>query len=181
MDTLLITQVSLSVLALVLSALISFGANHYARRVQQRKSLAKSRYYLIRRIISFCVVILALSMIILIWGIDLKNLWVSVTGVLAMIAVAFFAVWSLVGNMLAGVLIFFTSPFKINDLIEIMPEGISGKVIAINTFFTLLVDSEGNHINIPNSLFFQKYIKQIRHPRKSEDKGRVDEAHPEKA
>jgi small-conductance mechanosensitive channel len=79
-----------------------------------------------------------------------------------MIAVAFFAVWSLVGNILAGIIIFFTEPFKINDQIEILPENIKGKVIAINTFFTLLHDEEHNIINIPNSMIFQKFVKKIK-------------------
>ena len=84
------------------------------------------------------------------------------TGILALIAVAFFAVWSLVGNILAGMIIYFTTPFKINDLIEVMPDGIKGKVLTINTFFTVLIDEDDNYINIPNSLFFQKYVRNIK-------------------
>jgi small-conductance mechanosensitive channel len=83
-------------------------------------------------------------------------------GILAMVAVAFFAVWSLVGNILAGIILYFTTPFKINDNIEILPDGIKGKVLAINTFYTVLLDEDNSYINVPNSLCFQKYIRNIK-------------------
>jgi len=49
-----------------------------------------------------------------------------------------------------------------NDTIEVLPDGIKGKVLAINTFYTIIADEEENYINIPNSLFFQKYVKNFR-------------------
>jgi len=102
---------------------------------------------------------------VLVWGINVKSLWFSVGSVLAMIAVAFFAVWSLIGNILAGVILFFTTPFKVNDTIEIMPDEIRGKVLAVNTFFTVLSDEEQNLISVPNSVFFQKYTKRMKKER----------------
>ena len=97
--------------------------------------------------------------LISVWGINVKNLWISITSILAVIAIGFFAIWSLLSNICAGVILFFTSPFKVDDYIEILPENITGKVLAVNLFFALLEDDEGYHINVPNSLFFQKYIK----------------------
>ena len=35
-------------------------------------------------------------------------------------------------------------------------------VLAINTFYTVLQDADNNYINIPNSLFFQKYIRVVK-------------------
>ncbi len=134
----------------------------YARKTQRKLRIQDRRYFDLKRIMILFSAALFIASLILIWGIDLKNLWVSVAGMLAMIAVAFFAVWSLIGNILAGLILFFTSPFKINDTIEIKPEGVKGKVLAINTFYTLLVDENDDHINIPNSLFFQKYIVKLR-------------------
>jgi len=100
--------------------------------------------------------------LILIWNVNVKNVWVSLTGIMALVAIGFFAVWSLVGNILAGIIIYFTSPFKIEDTIEVMPDGICGTVLAINTFYTVLLDSDGNYISVPNSLFFQRYIRLIK-------------------
>ena len=154
----LIVSVALLFFTVVCFQLFKF----YARKTQNKLKLQDTRYFAIKRFITFAFTGLFFALLILIWGINLKNLWVSITGVVAMIAVAFFAIWSLISNILAGLIIFFTSPFKINDTIEIKPENIKGKVLAINTFYTLLMDDGGNHINVPNSLFFQKFIIKLK-------------------
>jgi small-conductance mechanosensitive channel len=130
-----------------------------AKKTQQKLGIRKSRYFAIRRMMTFVEILLAAGLLLLIWQISLRNVWVSLTGVLAVTAIAFFAVWSLVGNILAGIILYFTSPFKIEDEIEVMPDEIRGTVLAINTFYTVLLDENGGYINIPNSLFFQKYIR----------------------
>jgi len=133
-----------------------------ARKTQEKKGMRESRYFATKRLLSIASLFIICLLLILVWDVNIKNVWVSITSILAMIAIAFFAVWSLVGNILAGVIIYFTSPFKLDDLIEVMPDGIRGRVLTINTFYAVLQDDEGNYINVPNSLFFQKYIKVIR-------------------
>jgi len=135
---------------------------HAAKKTQQKKGIRQSRYFATKRLLSVASLFVICLLLILVWDVNIKNVWVSITSILAMIAIAFFAIWSLVGNILAGVIIYFTSPFKLDDLIEIMPDGVRGRVLTINTFYAVLQDDEGNYINIPNSLFFQKYIKVIR-------------------
>jgi len=95
------------------------------------------------------------------WGINIESVWVMVTSILALIAIGFFAVWSLLSNVLAGVLLFFTGIIRIGDSIEILPDNIKGKVVKVGTLFTLLKDEESNVFSIPNNLLFQKYIKKI--------------------
>lgn len=130
-----------------------------AKKVMETNTLSETRYVLIRKLLGAAAAITALITLSYIWGVEIGNLWVSITGIAAMVAIGFFAVWSLVGNVLAGILIYFTSPFKIGDDIELLPEAISGRVVSIDTLFTLLRDPEGSYVNIPNSLFFQKFIK----------------------
>ncbi|MBU1045260.1 MAG: mechanosensitive ion channel family protein [Candidatus Omnitrophica bacterium] len=162
LDKILITKMMWTVLFLLGIFFMSVLTKSKVKQIQEEKQLAKSRYYTIKRLVSIFSVILAIVLMVALWGINIRHLWVSITSVLAMIAVAFFAVWSLVGNILAGIIIFFTEPFKINDRIEVLPENIKGKVIAINTFFTLIHDEEDNIINIPNSMVFQRFVKRLK-------------------
>ncbi|MFH1416110.1 MAG: mechanosensitive ion channel family protein [Elusimicrobiota bacterium] len=141
-------------------------AKYKARKTQEKLNLDKSRYLLIKRLISMFSFLFIFAVLIFVWGINLKQVWLTLSGVAAMVAIAFFAIWSLLGNILAGVLLYFTAPFRINDNIEVSPDGITGKVIAINTFYTVLMDEDEAFICIPNTLFFQKYIKNYK------DKGR---------
>ncbi|MDD5070403.1 MAG: mechanosensitive ion channel [Candidatus Omnitrophica bacterium] len=162
MENILFTKVIVSVIVFLFVFAVSFWAKVETKKIQREKKLARNRYYTIKRLINLFSLVILVALFVIIWGIKIKNLWVNLTGILAMIAVAFFAVWSLIGNILAGIIIFFTSPFKANDEIEILPDNVKGKVLAINTFFTLISDAEENIISIPNSILFQKYIKKIK-------------------
>jgi small-conductance mechanosensitive channel len=164
MDYVIIQRIVYSAITMLAIYLLLQLLKRYARQTQRKFHIRKSRYFAIRRLLTVFSLLLSLVVLILIWNVDLKHVWVSATGVLALIAVAFVAVWSLVGNILAGVIIYFTSPFKIEDTIEVMPDGIRGSVLAINTFYTVLLTEQQNYINVPNSLFFQKYIQVIRTP-----------------
>lgn len=154
-----------SIIALFIITVLFQFIKYYTKKTQRKLNLKMNRYFAIRRFTSLFSILLFFIFLVFIWGIDFSNIWISLTGFVAMIAVAFFAVWSLIGNILAGLILYFTSPFKIDDTIEIMPDEIKGKVLAINTFFTLLIDDNENYINIPNSLLFQKYLINIKSKR----------------
>ncbi len=147
---------------IVVIHLVSYLLKRLAKQTQIRHQIRQSRYFAIKRLMTTSAVFLSALALLLIWDVNIKHAWVSLTGILALVAIAFFAVWSLVGNILAGVIIYFTAPFKTDDTIELLPDQIRGMVLAVNTFYTVLLDADKNYINIPNSLFFQKYIKVIR-------------------
>lgn len=147
---------------LIAIQLLSHLFKRFAKRTQQRFNIRQSRYFAIKRLLTLSSLFISGLVLLLIWDVNLKHVWVSLTGLLALIAVAFFAVWSLVGNILAGVILYFTAPFKIDDTIMVLPDEVGGTVLAINTFYTVLIDENKNYINIPNSLFFQKFVKVIK-------------------
>jgi len=149
-------------LVILVINLIFHFLKYYARKTQRKFGIRKSRYFATRRLLNAAALVLSVLALVFIWELSLRNIWVSATGILAMIAIAFFAIWSLIGNILAGLIIYFTSPFKLEDEIELSPDEVRGTVLAINTFYTVLIDEDGNYVNIPNSLFFQKYIRVIR-------------------
>ncbi|MDA3799726.1 MAG: mechanosensitive ion channel family protein [Kiritimatiellae bacterium] len=169
-----INKVILSVVILLIIYLFSNLLKITAKRTQQKFKIRKSRYFAIRRFFTTASILLMFFSLILIWNVNIKNVWVSLTGIMALVAIAFFAVWSLVGNILAGIIIYFTSPFKIEDTIEVMPDGICGTVLAVNTFYTVLLDTDGSYISVPNSLFFQKYIRLV----KKQDKNQHSKSLP---
>ena len=103
----------------------------------------------------------ALVAIVLMWGVSIENVWVSIAGILGLVAIGFFAVWSILSNIFAGIVLFFNRPFKIEDTIELLPDGIKGRVKDINGFFVLLEDEDGHTITIPNNLVFQKIVKNL--------------------
>lgn len=102
-------------------------------------------------------------------GIGLGNLWVFISAILAMVAVGFVAVWSVISNILCTMLLLILKPFRIGDELEILDTAnpnniISGKAVDINIVYTTLEQSGGRGkipsiVLVPNNIFFQKYIR----------------------
>ena len=101
--------------------------------------------------------------IVSIWGIKTEQLFLFITSVLTVIGVAFFAQWSILSNITAGIIVFFSSPFKIGDTIKILDKDfpIEAKIVDIKSFYTLLKTAEGQEITLPNNLLLQKGIEII--------------------
>ncbi len=103
-------------------------------------------------------------------GVSAQILWTALTGFVAVAAIAFFAIWSVLSNLFCALLIFTLRPFRIGDCLEIIEgadkSGVSGRVQAINLFYCTLEDltEEGTNalVQVPNSLFFQKAVRRWR-------------------
>lgn len=112
------------------------------------------------RVILSIINIFWFSLLIMIWGIDPGNIWVAISSMFAIIGVAFFAQWSILTNITAGIIIFFTSPFKIGDKIDVLEKDapVEATIEDILTFHTHLRTNDGELIVYPNSLFLQKGV-----------------------
>lgn len=120
------------------------------------------------KIIRYGLIMIGMASLVFIWGVNIHNVWVFITGTVGMVAIGFFAVWSILSNILAGVLLFISDPFRLNDHIAVLPEDIRGKVVDMKLLFVVLKDDEGNVIHIPNNIMFQKFIKKLHQPQKTE-------------
>lgn len=104
-------------------------------------------------------------------GVSATVLWTALSGFVAVAAVAFFAMWSVLSNLLCAILIFTVGPFRLGDVVELVDTtdkpGVKGRVVAINLLYTTLVESAeaGNGsamVQVPNSLFFQRSVRRWR-------------------
>lgn len=128
-------------------------------RFATRRKINKSRLHFIQKLTYYTLIILALLALVVIWGIA-ENVAVFISGVLGLIAIGFFAVWSMLSNILAGFFLFLSDPFRIDDEIVVLPEEISGKVREIKLLFVVLENQQGDILHIPNNFLFQKVIKK---------------------
>jgi len=102
----------------------------------------------------------AMLVLIVISGVDTRNLFVALSSVFAVIGVALFAQWSILSNITAGIIIYFSAPFKIGDYIRILDKDmpIEARVEDIFTFYTHLRTKDGGIHIFPNALLLQKAI-----------------------
>ena len=139
-------------------------------RVSERYRLPGEFNFVTQRALSFVVYVSAWLLALERLGVSGAVLWSALTGFAAVAAVAFFAAWSVLSNIFCSLLIFTTGIFRLNDRIEILENGekagLKGRVIDINLIYTTLEESgnerEGTLLKVPNSLLFQRVLRQWR-------------------
>ena len=89
----------------------------------------------------------------------LVNAWGMLSAVLAMVAIGFFAVWSVLSNLMCTLYLLVARPFRVGDTVEVFPETLKGRVIDLSFTFTTLRQEDGDLIRLPNNQFLQKVIR----------------------
>ena len=144
------------VLLLILKVVVKIVVAKYGRYIH----IHEIRIGLVKRVLSIMLNIMLIFSLAMIWGVEPKNLLLSLSSVLAFIGVALFAQWSVLSNVTAGLIMFFTAPFRIGDSINIIDKDmpIKATIESIESFYTHIRTDENELIVIPNSLFLQKIV-----------------------
>ena len=156
--TLILTASVIAGLLIVikLSTKILFG-------IAKRKQVPEKRIYYINRFFNLFYIIAALFTIAFVWSVDIKGLSLIASSVFAIIGVALFAQWSILSNVTASIIIFFTFPAKVGDRVRILAgdNTVEGRVREIALFQIEIIDDEGNIILYPNNLLLQNPVVKI--------------------
>lgn len=160
-----------SIVTLVVVLILKFGFTKAARKVGKIGDFNKVRTNLIIKYISIALTIIGVAALMLIWNDYFKDLGVLLSSIFAVIGVALFAQWSILSNITAGVIIFFSYPFKIGNTIRIMDKEINDtENLAKDAFIIedirafhlhLRKKSNGEMLTYPNSLVMQKGIAVV--------------------
>jgi small-conductance mechanosensitive channel len=131
--------------------------------IAKRREVNIHRTALIVRYINTLITFLVLFAILLIWGIEPNQVALVFSSVFAVIGVGLFAIWSILSNVTAGVILYFYYPFKIGDKIKILDKDfpIVATIEDIQAFHLHLRTDEGELITYPNNLILQKSIALV--------------------
>ena len=150
---LLIAAVLLTLTVLAAGAVSGFLARPLYRFTDSE--LVRS---VLRKLVYAVVLLLGLYLFLRITGLTRIALGlISGTGILGL--VVGFAFRDIAENFLASLLISVQKPFRLGDVIGV--DGHTGVVQAVTTRGTVLVDFEGNHIQIANSTVYKNTIKNF--------------------
>jgi len=155
-----------TVIFIILSVIIRKLNKRYARA----SHLSEHRTNLISKYIDFFIMTVYVVIIIAVWGLKAENLFQYLGGILTIIGVAFFAQWSILSNITSGIILFFSFPFRIGDVIKVHDKDfpIEAQIEDIKAFHTILRTRDGELITYPNSLLLQKAVSIV--PIRQEDK-----------
>lgn len=155
---------SVEIILTIVAVLIFVGFNVFLRFVKQHSGSARNPSNahlknLVRVLRSIGIIILGI-VVIMIWGFEIEDVWIFTTTVLGFLGVALFAVWSLISNIFAAYILFFSKPFELADTITYMdaPNTITGEVIDMTLFYVKIRTSDSRIANIPNNIILQKPI-----------------------
>lgn len=145
--------------------LLRFTTTRLIRRYSKVSELLEQRTNLVIKYISILLTIITISFLFAIWGVRKENIFTTLSAVVTVIGVALFAQWSILSNITSGLILFFSFPFKIGDIIKIHDKDfpIEAEIEDIRAFHTLLRTKEGERITYPNNLLLQKGISILPH------------------
>jgi small-conductance mechanosensitive channel len=157
----MIRALPLVLIAVVLLAVFYFSARLVGRVVGRLASRATDSVILcnaVRKAAVLLVMIFGIYLALRVTGLSRIALAiVSGTGLMGL--VLGFAFRDIAENFLASILLSIQRPFRIGDVIEV--DGHTGVVRKVTSRGTLLIDFDGNHIQIANSTVYKSTIKNL--------------------
>lgn len=162
--TLYSKEIVSTVILLAFVVLVRFLSTKAVKRYAVLSEILEHRTNLVIKYISVLLTTLSIAAIIIIWGVETTNIIATLSAVITVIGVALFAQWSILSNITSGIILLFSFPFKIGDIIRIHDKDfpIEAEIDDIRTFHTLLRTKEGELITYPNNLLLQKGITIVR-------------------
>ena len=146
---------------LVVAFLLRFFITKSLRKIQIKFGFQRARILVTNKVVTFLIYLTAVIVIAFVWGVDEKQLVLTISSFLTILGIAFFAQWSILSNITAGIILFINYPVKIGDTITILEKDndMTGQIKDIGVFFITLRTEDGKNVSIPNSLILQKMIK----------------------
>lgn len=159
------TEILGTVLTVAILLTTRFISIQAIRRVGRISDLNDVRTRLIIKYVAIGHVLLMVAALLLIWGVNFRELGLIMSSIFAVIGVALFASWSILSNITAGVILFFTLPYKIGDRIRLWDKDLDQEnefvIEDIRAYHVHLRNSRGELITYPNNLFMQKAVSRL--------------------
>jgi small-conductance mechanosensitive channel len=133
------------------------------RRYAKLSEIIERRTNLVVKYIHLLINIIAIFTLIVIWGVQTKDIFITISSITTVLGVGLFAQWSILSNISSGIILFFSFPFKIGDVIKIHDQDfpIEAEIEDIKAFHVYMKTKEGEMITYPNNLLLQRGISII--------------------
>ncbi|CAZ98116.1 mechanosensitive ion channel family protein [Zobellia galactanivorans] len=154
-----------TVITFGLLIILKFITDKTIRKIGRISDIVEARTLLITKYASTLWTVIGFGVISFIWGVNFREVGLVFSSVFAVIGVALFASWSILSNITAGVILFFSFPFKIGDRVKIMDKDMEIEepflIEDIRAFHVSLRKKNGELLIYPNNLMMQKAVTLI--------------------
>lgn len=151
-----ISSVVIFFIAFIIHRIVIWSAAKLSKTVER----SKLRKQYLNRYVGYIIWTITIITIILVWGLRREGFWVALGSTFAVVGVALFASWSILSNVTASFILYFTFPYKIGDLIRIHDKDlpVTAVIEDIKGFYTILRTADDELITYPNNLLLQKGV-----------------------
>jgi small-conductance mechanosensitive channel len=156
-------QIFLTIFIVALLMIFRIFINRIIQRHASRYQLSEARVVYIRNILTAFLGLVGAVAIAAVLEVSIEGLSIYFASFFTVVGIAFFASWSILSNVTASVILFFTYPFQIGNRVRIIDgdNSIEGEVKNISPFNLKIMTGEGHLIFYPNNLAIQKPIMRI--------------------
>lgn len=153
-----------AILVVVLASLSRRAIIRFARK----NAMYERRLFYIKKVNALLFILLFVLLLSVIWGFDIEGLPVYFASFFGIVGIAFFASWSILSNITASLIIFFSYRIRIEDEIKIVDgdNTITGRVKDMNMFTVIIQTADQHSVTYPNNLMLQKPIEVVNEGRK---------------
>jgi len=175
-----VTAVPVAAIVILGGILVNMIIGRSLTLLANRTQLEENDTIPARNALRWLVRVIVLVIVLGVFGFELGGIWAMISTIMAMVAIGFVAVWSMLSHTSATIILVLLRPFHIGDDIKLPSENVQGRVIDINFFFTTVVDHEGHEWRVPNNLFFQKVMQRKKGDKTANLAAQLNNAEPAK-
>ncbi|HMI07490.1 MAG TPA: mechanosensitive ion channel family protein [Flavobacterium sp.] len=156
-------EVIATLVLLIVVIALRYSSARIIRHYSKTSEILDHRANLVIKYNNIFINSLFLVALFIIWGVQTKDIFLTISSVITVVGVAMFAQWSILSNITSGIILLFSFPFKIGDTIRIHDKDfpIEAEIVDIRAFHTLLETKAGERITFPNNLMLQKGISIV--------------------
>ena len=157
-------QIGVTVGIVILFFVAKKIAHRSLHKHAQKNSLEVTRMVYMRKLTNFVLIVIFATIISFVWEVSFKGLSVYFSAFFTLVGVAFFAVWSMLSNITASVILFLFFPIKFGSKIKIVDgdNSVTGIVDDISLFSIKIRLDDGEVVSYPNNVAIQKPIKHLK-------------------
>ncbi|MEY4432382.1 MAG: hypothetical protein RLZZ44_512 [Bacteroidota bacterium] len=150
-------------IVLIVLVILRLITTKLVRRYARLSQTVEKRTNLVIKYLHLFINILLIVALIIIWGVDAKDIIIAVSSIATVVGVAMVAQWSILSNITSGIILFFSYPFKIGDTIHIHDKDfpVIAEIEDISAFYISMINKEGEIVIYPNNLLLQKGVSIV--------------------
>lgn len=134
------------------------------QKIGRRKNFDEDRINASSKAVVNIITVIFVIIMLSVWGIGFKGLHIYLSSIFAVIGVTFFATWSVLSGITAGMIIYFTSDLRLGDTIKIIDgdNSVEGKIVEFGLYaIRIRIKDESYIVMYPNNMAIQKPIVRI--------------------